>query len=315
MKSISALTFGGPDVLVIEEGPDLEPGSGEVVVRIEASGVGLVDVLQRSGAYPGVSPGFVPGLEIAGVIIAVGPDVASELLGTRAFAQIAGGGYATHAHVPVAALVPLPDSVSASTAVALGVNAAVAVTGCERAKVKPGDRVLVRGAGGGIGALAVQTAAAAGALVHAVTSSPERSQRLESLGAHAVIDRTRPQADDAPVVDVVFDPVGGGDLNRFLELLAPNGRYMLCGVAAGLPSPDFGTILLQRFQQSLTFSSLSLDTLSQQTRIATYREIFASAEQGTLVPVIDEAFSLDDAASAHRLLESGSVFGKLILLP
>lgn len=315
MKSIRATAFGGSDVLVTVEEPDLEPGPGEVIVRVEASGIGRVDVLQRSGAYPGVAAGFVPGLEIAGIVSAVGPEATSDLLGTRVFAQITGGGYATHARVPVTALVPLPETISASAAVALGINAAVAVAGCERAGVIPGDQVLVRGAGWGIGSLAVQVAAAAGAFVRAVTSSPERAHRLKSLGADTVIDRTRPQADDAPVFDVVFDPVGGPDLNRFLKMLGPNGRYLLCGVADGLPSPDFGTALLEHFQHSLTFSSLSLDTLTQQAWLTTYREVFASAVRGELVPVVDEAFPLEDAESAHRLLETGTVFGKLLLLP
>ena len=189
MLAITVPAFGGPDVLRAAELPVPAPGPGQVLIAVESAGVGYVDVMARAGDYaPLAEPGFVPGLEAAGTVTATGDDVDPAWTGRRVYALTWRGAYAEQVVADLAGVVPLPTGVDAETAVALGVNALVARTGLRRAGARAGERVLVRGAGGGIGVHAVQLAAAAGAEVTAVTSSAERGVRLRELGAAHVQD-------------------------------------------------------------------------------------------------------------------------------
>jgi NADPH:quinone reductase len=317
MKAVVVTSFGGPEVLELQEQPVPEPASGQVFVAVEAAGVGLADSFLRRGFLAHLEPGITPGLEMAGTVVAVGEGVDEAWLHSRVYAMveegIREGCYAEFVAVDVVQLVPLPPTISSVHAVALGVNALVAEFVLRRAQVKAGEHVLVRGAGGGIGVMCVQLAAHRGATVTASTSSAERVEPLRKFGASFVVDRSgEPFSGDAPAqYDAVLDPVAGADMLAFSAKLRPNGRVVLAGIAAGPPPAELATAIVD--PRSLTFSMVSLDSVSQLDRQSALREIFASASRGEVTPVVDEVLDLSRAAEAHAHLEAGKAFGKIVL--
>ncbi|MFE7122494.1 zinc-binding alcohol dehydrogenase family protein, partial [Streptomyces sp. NPDC057654] len=204
MKAVIVSSFGGPEVLRVVDRPAPRPGPGQALIRVEAAGVGYVDVMARDGDYQPLSePGFVPGMEAAGAVAAVGEGVDEHWIGRRVFALTGTGAYAEYVVADVRGLARLPESVSSADAVALGVNALVASLGLDRTHIEKGERVLVRGAGGGIGLMAAQLAALSGGTVTAITSSPERAERLQNLGVAHVQDRTAGEDGGADAYDVI----------------------------------------------------------------------------------------------------------------
>lgn len=314
IRVIKVETFGGPEGLKLSHAPQPVAGPGEAVVAVEAAGVGLVDVMVRQGIYAGASQaGIVPGVEVAGTVVDA-PGEASDWRGRRVFVLVGGGGYADRVKVATPQLIALPDSVTSADAVALGVNALTASFALRRANLIAGERVLVRGASGGIGVMGVQLAARAGALVTAVTSSEESGRRLLELGAQNVLNRTSGEV-EYDEYDVILDPVGGAEVSSFVSRLRPNGRYVICGAAAGFPSADFGMSLVANFGKSPAILAVSLSSTDGAELASVATEIFAAAGRGELRPMIDEALPLHDAVAAHEKLEAGGVFGKLILVP
>jgi NADPH2:quinone reductase len=203
---------------------------------------------------------------------------------------------------------------SAVDAVTLGSSGVVAHFGLRHARFALGESVLVRGAAGGIGIMAVQLAARAGAGAIAVTtSSAERGDRLRELGATHVVDRTGEGAQDT--YDVVIDVVAGADLSAFLGRLNPNGRLVAVGAVAGAPPADLGARLFQAFRKSLSFATFSADTVPLAERSELTAELFAAAIRGELKAVVHEVLPLDRAVVAHRKMEAGEVFGRIVLTP
>jgi NADPH2:quinone reductase len=314
MKSIFVSSFGGPDHLILTDSPPPTPGRGQVTIAGEAIGIGYMDVMAREGRYPLIqAPGFVPGVEVAGTIEAVGDGVDASMVGQRVFALTGMGGYAETVLAGVNHVFPLPDAVAAWDAVALGVNAVVAYFSLDRAHAGPGDRVLVRGAGGGIGLMAVQIAANRQCDVIAVTSSTERGDRLTQLGAATALDRRSLNVEEVPVCDVVIDTVAGDDIGNFINLLGLNGRYVFCGGVAGVPPADFGKHLLRTFHKSPTLYELSLNSIGTNDLMAATSDLFGQAARGEIIGVVDDVLPLEHAADAHRKLEGGCGFGKLVL--
>ncbi|MFE7566119.1 zinc-binding alcohol dehydrogenase family protein [Streptomyces sp. NPDC057539] len=314
MRAVEITEFGGPENLRLVDRPDPTAAPGHAVLAVAAAGVGFFDVLLRQGAKPDVGTGTVPGLEVAGTVIEVGSEGDAGWVGRRVFATTGhGGGYSERAMVPVESLVELPEDVSCHDAVALGVNSLVAAASVERADVKAGERVLVRGAGGGIGVLTTQLAAARGATV--IASVPDRSvaQRLYDLGATEVVGADAVDPGPDARYHAVIDIVAGSDTATFIPLLRPNGRYVISGVVAGAPTPDFGMTLFANFQQSWTISALSLSSAPSTTAAETFALVFADMREGRLKPVLHSTFPLDEAAAAHTLLESRASFGKIVL--
>ncbi|MFJ6673364.1 zinc-binding alcohol dehydrogenase family protein [Actinosynnema sp. NPDC091369] len=315
MKAVVLKAFGGVENLVLADLPDPRPRPGEVLVEVRAAGVGHVDVMSRRGEFGG-SPGSVPGIEVAGVVVAAGGDVDDAWVGRRVYAMLdrTGGGYAELVTADVEAVVALPDQVGEADAVALGFNALTALTSLERAEVRRADKALVRGAGGGVGLTATLLGIHLGAAVTAVTGSARRGERLAALGASTVVNRLA-DAQAYEEYDIIIDPVGGPEFDRFLEKLAPNGRYVLCGGVAGLPTPDFGSILLGRFTASPTLLMLSLSSISRAELRARMEKLLELVADRTIASLIDETFPLAAAAHAHDKLESGAAFGKIVLVP
>ncbi|MFE0023958.1 zinc-binding alcohol dehydrogenase family protein [Amycolatopsis sp. NPDC059021] len=294
--------------------PEPTPGPGQVLVEVEAIGAGYVDVMVRRGEYPGsTGPGSVPGAEVAGRVQAVGPGAPGDLVGQRVLAILGVGGYAEQVVADAGRVLPVPRDADAAEAVALGVNALVAEHALRRAGTTAGERVLIRGAGGGIGVLTTQIAHARGAEVTAVTSSPARGKRLRELGAARIVDRTSGAAPDQ-TYDVVVDTVAGPDTGSYLELLRDNGRYVLCGAAAGAPTEDVLATLVRDFHKSPTLLAFSLNSVTPEELSRSWQEVTALWQQGLLSPVLHRSLTLSDAEQALELLERGAPFGKVVML-
>ncbi|RZU11082.1 NADPH:quinone reductase-like Zn-dependent oxidoreductase [Kribbella rubisoli] len=318
MKAVIIKAFGAPEGLSVVDLPDPTPGPTEVLIAVDAIGVGGVDALIRNGSLAGwgFTEGLVPGSEVAGTVAAVGNQVDESWIGRRVWGFTGlGGGYADHATAAIDHVVPLPDDLSAVDAVTLGSSGVVAHFALEHAHFEPGESVLVRGAAGSIGILTVQLAAQRGASAVAVTtSSAKRGERLRELGATHVLDRST-AGDAPPAYDVIVDVVAGPDLPTYFGKLNPNGRLVVVGVVGGQPPADFGTALMSAFRTSLTFSTFSADTVPAEERRTVRAEQFAASARGELPSVVHEQLSLDDAALAHHKIDAGEVFGRIVLIP
>lgn len=318
MRAMTIQQFGDPSGMRLRDVPDPDPAAGEVLIRTEAAGVGGVDAMIRRGTLGSDHPvGIVPGSEVAGTVIAVGPGIDSELVGRRVWAFTGmTGGYAELALARVGDVLVLPDGLSSIDAVTLGSAGTVAHFALAHAHTRAGDSVLVRGAAGSIGIAAVELAAQLGARVAVTTSSEDRGQRLRDLGATDVLDRAGVGPErSANVFDVVIDIVGGADVPTFIDRLAPNGRLVLVGAVAGFPPADFGMALMQSFQASRSVGTFSLNSIVPVERDRVRAAQFASAARGELHPVVHEVMQLENAADAHRQMDRGVVFGRIVLVP
>lgn len=320
MKAVVIRTFGDPDGLEVVDVPAPVPAPGQVQIATEAIGVGGVDAVIRRGtlAAYGFREGHLLGSEVAGRVTAVGEGVDASWTGRRVWAFTGlSGGYAEQAVAAVEDVLELPDGLTGADAVTLGGSGVVAHFALDRARCTPGETVLVRGAAGSIGITAVQLAARGGASAVAVTtSSVERGARLRDLGATHVLDRAGEGGPDAPAgFDVVIDVVGGPQLPYFLDRLNSNGRYVAVGVVGGQPPADFGMRLMDAFRRSLSFATFSSDTVPGPDRQAVRSSQFADAAHGNLRTVVHEVLPLDQAVLAHRAMDAGEVFGRVVLAP
>jgi NADPH:quinone reductase-like Zn-dependent oxidoreductase len=320
MRAVTIRAFGDPDGMEVVDRPSPAPADGEVVIRTEAIGVGGVDAVIRRGTLGGYGfrEGLIPGSEVAGTVTATGGNGDGSWIGRRVWAFTGtGGGYVEEAVARTEDIVALPAGLSPVDAVTLGSAAPVAHFGLERARLRAGETVLVRGAAGSIGIAAVELAARAGAGAVAVTaSSAERGKRLRSLGATHVLDRAGTGDDSAPAAfDVILDIVGGPGLPSFIERLAPNGRLVAVGIVGGQPPADFGLAILAAFQRSVSFGTLSLNTVPRADLARVRTEQFAAAVRGDLHPVVHDVLPLEAAADAHRRMDAGEVFGRIVLVP
>ncbi|MGW5704313.1 zinc-binding dehydrogenase [Amycolatopsis japonica] len=318
MRAVEIRTFGAPEGLAVIELPSPVPAEGEVLIGVEAIGVGGVDTVIRSGALAGFGfrEGHIPGNEVAGTVTAVGDGVDPSWAGRRVWAFTGeSGGYVEQVAIPADKVVPLPQNLPAADAVTLGTSGMVARFALAHAHFAAGESVLVRGAAGGIGIMAVQLAARGGASAVAVTtSSAERGDRLRELGATHVLDRSG--AGDGPAgYDVIIDIVSGVDMPSFFDRLNPNGRLVAVGVVAGMPPSDFGAKLLASFRKSLSFAAFSADSIPEPDRLAASADQFAAAARGELRSVVHELLPLEKAVLAHRKMDDGEVFGRIVLTP
>lgn len=318
MKAISLREFGDPDGLAVVDLPRPVPGEGEVLLAPEAIGVGGVDaVVRRWGlSAHGFERGHIPGSEVAGTVTGVGEGVDDSWIGKRVWAFTGlGGGYVEEAAVSAEQVVPLPAGLSAADAVTLGGSGVVAHFALAHAHFAPGEAVLVRGAAGGIGVLAVQLAAGRGAGDVAVTtSSAERGERLRGLGATHVLDRSG-EGEGPDGYDVVVDVVAGPGVPSFFRRLRPNGRMVAVGIVGGELPAELGTELSKAFRKSLSFATFSADTVPPAEQRAVREGQFAAAVRGELHSVVHELLPLERAAEAHRKMDAGEVFGRIVLTP
>ena len=324
MRAIEISQPGPPDVLKPVERPDPTPSSGEVLIRVAAAGVNRPDVLQRRGGYPPpVGASDLPGLEVAGTVDAVGDDVTMWRVGDRVCALLAGGGYATRCVVPAVQCLPVPQAMDFVSAAALPETFFTVWTNVfDRGHLKAGETALFHGGSSGIGTTAIQLAVARGARVFATAGSDDKCRACERLGAERAInyktedfvavikDLTRGRG-----VDLILDIVGGDYIARDLAALAVEGRLVVIGFMGGdTATLDFRRILGRRL--TITGSTLRPRSAAEKGEIASAlrREVWPLLHAGTVKPVIYRTFPLDDAASAHRLMESSEHVGKIVLV-
>jgi NADPH2:quinone reductase len=256
MRAYVCHEYGAPGLLRIEDRPDPTPGPGEVLLGTEAVGLGYVDALFVAGTYQVKLPlPFVPGSEIAGRIVAVGAGVPETRIGSRVMALAPRGALAERVALPAAACTPVPDQMSAEAAAGFIVSYCTALYGLvDCGKVQPGETVLILGAAGGVGMAAIDVARALGARVIAAASTPEKRAAAIARGAEVAIDYSVPEwrgslapATGRKDVDVVYDPVGGEHSETALRCLAPGGRHLVVGFAAGtIPRVPLNLALLKR---------------------------------------------------------------------
>ncbi len=323
MRCIEIKAPGGPEQLVLAERPLPQPKAGEVLIAVAAAGVNRPDVVQRQGLYP-APPGAsdLPGLEVAGKVVALGPDVTTLNIGDEVCALIAGGGYAEYAAAPAGSCLPYPKGFSAIEAASLPETFfTVWHNVFERGALKAGEALLVHGGTSGIGVTAIQLAKAFGAFVVTTAGSDEKCAACVDLGADLAINyRTQDFAEDVKAktpgkgVDVVLDMVGAAYLARNLRCLKAEGRYVNIAHLQGSKAEiDLLPMMLKRL--TLTGSTLRIrDTVFKAgVAAALKREVWPLLDRRTVKPVIYRVLPLVEAAEAHRLMESSQHIGKIIL--
>ena len=324
MRAIEISTPGGPEVLRMVERPTPAPGAGELLVRVEAAGVNRPDILQRLGQYP-PPPGIsdLPGLEVAGTVSAVGRDVSRWREGDSVCALVAGGGYAEYCVVPEPQALPLPRGFRPGEAAAIPETFFTVWTNLfDRGKLTEGEIVLIHGGSSGIGTTAIQLARAFGATVLATAGSGAKCAACERLGARAINYRTADfvqvtrEFTGAKGVDVILDIVGGDYLQKNIECLAMHGRLIQIGLLGGSRAEINLRPLMQK-RLTLTGSTLRTRSVAEKGAIARDLEarVWPLLASRQVAPLIDRTLPLGDAAEAHRLLESGEVIGKIVLVP
>ena len=323
MRAVEMVEPGGPEVLRVTIRPDPTPAAGEVLIRVAAAGVNRPDVLQRKGGYappPGASD--IPGLEVAGVIAAIGAGVTELVVGAEVCALLAGGGYAEYCVAPVVQCLPVPRGLTLVEAASLPETFFTVWSNVfDRGRLAAGESLLVQGGSSGIGVAAIQIAHALGHRVFATAGSPEKCTACERLGAERAVNYKTEDfvevvkaATDGRGVDVVLDMVGGEYVPRELSLLAEDGRLVMIATLGGAKAQvNLREIMAKRLV--LTGSTLRPRPVAFKGAIArALRErVWPLIESGSVRPVVYRTFPLERADDAHRLMESGEHIGKIVL--
>jgi putative PIG3 family NAD(P)H quinone oxidoreductase len=324
MTVIEIASPGGPEVLVPSPRPVPRPGARELLVKVAAAGVNRPDVLQRRGFYP-PPPGAsdIPGLEIAGEVVAAG-EGATHLIGTNICALIAGGGYAEYALAPAATALPVPSSVPLEQAAALPETLFTVWSNLfERGFASEGEWALIHGGTSGIGTMAITLCRLFGVKAVVTCGTDEKCAVALTLGAAAAVNyRTEDFELQAKAltggrgVDVCLDMVGGDYLPRNLAALAEDGRHVSIATQGGTRA-EVDILDIMRRRLTLTGSTLRPRSLDFKGAVAEEirREVWPFVESGQLAPVVDRTFPLHDAAAAHARMEAGEHVGKIVLVP
>jgi NADPH2:quinone reductase len=323
MTVVEIAAPGGPEQLRTALRPVPQPGNDEVLVRVAAAGVNRPDVMQRQGRYP-PPPGAsdLPGMEIAGEIVALGPNVSGLSVGDKIASLLPGGGYAQYAIAAAPLAMPIPKGLNMIEAAALPETFLTVWTNLfERGHCKAGDVVLIHGGTSGIGTTAIQLAKAWGARVFATAGTEEKARACERLGASRGIDyktedfveviRAETQGYG---VDVTLDMVAGAYTQRNLEIAAVEGRVVTISTLGGSRAEiNLGQIMMKRL--TLTGSTLRSRTVAQKAAVAdgVRKNVWPLIESGKVKPVIFKTFPLAEASEAHRLMESSHHIGKIVL--
>jgi NADPH:quinone reductase len=323
MRAVEIKQPGGPEVLVPTRRPVPHPAKGEVLIRVAAAGVNRPDVFQRQGSYappPGTTD--LPGLEVAGEIVAIGPETARWKVGDKVTALVAGGGYAEYCVAPAPQCLPIPDGLTTIEAAALPETFLTVWTNVfQRGRLQAGETLLVHGGSSGIGTTAIQLASRSGSRVFATAGSAEKCSRCRELGASVAIDyktedfvKVIERETGGKGVDVILDMVGGDYINRNLQCLAVEGRMVHISFLKGTKAEiNLSSLMVKR--QTITGSTLRPQSVAQKGAIAKAVEekVWPLVAAGEVRPQIHATFPLDQAADAHRLMESSVHVGKIML--
>lgn len=325
MRAVRFHEYGGPDVLKLELVETPTPGPQEVLIRVKAAGVNYVDVLRRRNRYLQPTPlPFIPGCEVAGEVVAVGPRVRSFQRGDRVAALLGPkcAGYAEFAVGYEPLLVAVPDGMDMVQAAALPLQGLTAYHVLKTmARVMPGETVLVHAAAGGVGTLAVQLAKLFGARVIATASTDEKLALARSLGANHAVNYTSADWDrqvleltDGAGVDVILEMVGGAVFQKNLELLAPFGRMVVYGAAGGERAALEPYRLMDQCRSVIGFL-LAAIVRRPELYWPSMHELLRLVKEGRLKLQIGGTFPLEQAPLVHRLMENRRTVGKLVLVP
>ncbi len=326
MQVIEISSFGAPDVLRLAERPVPTPGEGELLIRVTASGVNRPDVLQRTGNYPvpaGASD--IPGLEVAGTIEQGDAQAllcAGFKLGDRVCALVAGGGYAEFCTAPIAQCLPVPKGLSDVQAASLPETFFTVWSNVfDRARLQPGETLLIQGGSSGIGVTAIQLAKAMGSTVIVTAGSDEKCAACLALGAdHAINYKTNDfQAEvkrltNGQGVNVILDMVAGSYVSKEIECLSEDGRLVIIAVQGGVKSEINAGLVLRR-RLTVTGSTLRPRSIAYKAAIAQacHQSVWPLLESAHIKPVIHSTFEACDASKAHALMESNMHVGKIVL--
>jgi len=326
MRAVVATEPGGPEVLTVIEQPDPTPAPGEVVIDVAAAGLNRADLLQRQGHYP-PPPGAsqILGMECSGRIAAIGEGVTGWSVGDEVCALLAGGGYAAKVAVPAGQLMPIPGGVDLVSAAALPEVACTVWSNVFMVGgLKPTESFLVHGGAGGIGTFAVQLAHALGSRVLTTVGSPEKAELVAALGADVVIDYREEDFvqvvsdltgnNGATGVDVILDNMGAAYLSRNISALAPEGRLVIIGLQGGTKAElDINALLRKR--AAVIATNLRGRPVEGKAAIcrSVVEHVWPLVTDGKVKAVVHDVLPLEQAAQAHRLMESGEHSGKILL--
>jgi NADPH:quinone reductase len=324
MIAIDPAAAGGPEVLQPVERPVPRPAAGEVLIKVAAAGINRPDVLQRRGMYaPPAGASSVPGLEVAGEIVAVGDGVEASALGSHVCALVAGGGYAQYAVAPYGQCLPVPPSLSMIEAAAIPETLFTVWTNLfERVYAAPGETVLVHGGTSGIGTMAITLCKLFDVTIIVTCGSADKCAHALELGAAHAIDYSASDFVDEVAritggkgVNAVLDMVGGDYVPRNIACLAEDGRHVTIAVQRGIKAEiNVAAVMMKRL--TLTGSTLRPRSVAFKTLVAEelQRVVWPHVIAGELKPVIDMTFPLAEAAAAHARMEAGDHVGKIVLI-
>lgn len=323
MACIEIAEPGGPEVLRPTQRPVPRPQPGEVLIQVAAAGINGPDIYQRQGLYP-APPGAsdLPGLEAAGTVVATGPDVSAWKTGDVVCALLGGGGYAAYATAPAGQCLPVPAGLSLTEAAALPETFFTVWTNLyERARLQPGEVLLVHGGGGGIGTTAIQVASRLGARVFTTEGTAEKCAALVRLGAERAIDYTTEDfvsvikdATRGKGADVILDIVGGDYIKRNIACLNRDGRLVNIAFRKGSKVEiDLMPVMLKRL--TLTGSTLRIQSDLRKAEIAAalLETVWPRIAAGEIKPLIHKVLPLAEAGEGHRIMEKASHLGKIML--
>ena len=324
MKAVEISSFGAHDVLKIAEVESLRSlGEAEVLIDVKAAGVNRPDVIQRMGMYP-PPPGAsaIPGLEVAGIIKAVGSGINSLKVGDKVCALVTGGGYAEECIAPVETCLPIPDGLNFTEAAALPETFYTVWSNVfDRGRLTAGESLLVHGGSSGIGSVAIQLAKAFGARVYTTAGSDEKCAFCTELGADLAINYNADdfadkimKVTDGKGVDVVLDMVGGDYIARNISCMAVDGRHVSIAFLRG-PNVEMNMLPVMLKRLTLTGSTLRARSNAFKAAIASTLEskVWPLLEDGSVKPQIHKTFVLGDAAKAHQMMEESRHMGKIML--
>lgn len=322
MKAVRVHAAGGPEALRYEEVAEPHPGPGEARVKVEAAGVNYIDVYHRTGLYP-LDPPFTPGMEGAGVVDAVGPDVWEVRPGERVAYAMHPGSYAEYAIVPARLLVRVPEAVPAERAAAVMLQGMTAhYLALDTYSLGRGRTALVHAAAGGVGLLLVQVAKRLGATVYGTVSNEAKAKLAREAGADEVIlyatqdfEQEVRRLTGGRGVDVVYDGVGKATFEKSLSSLRRRGMLVLYGQASGKVPPVDLWVLQAKGSLFVTRPTLAHYTSERVELLRRSGDLFGWIERGELSVRVHAAIPLREAARAHRELEGRKTMGKLLLIP
>jgi NADPH2:quinone reductase len=324
MKAIVITQPGAPEVLTLTNSPQPIPSKGEALIKVMAAGINRPDVAQRKGSYPPPpgAPQDIPGLEVAGTIEAIGEGVTRWKIGDKVCALVIGGGYAEYCTAPEGQCLPIPTNLSFTEAASLPETFFTVWSNVyDRAKLQPGESLLIHGGSSGIGVTAIQIAKALGSKVYVTAGTDEKCRFCEELGADKAINyKTQNFKDeinkltDGKGVDVILDMIGGDYTPDNLQALANDGRLVMINSMKGkVAEVDLSIVMRKRLV--ITGSMLRSREIAFKSAIAQNLEehIWPLIASGKINPVIYKVFNAVDADKAHQLMESSEHTGKIVL--